>query len=98
MWKEILQLKHKHKHDVKTCKKLVCIYSNGIISFVLYLSTVSVSGKVLTKCLGLLEKLEQEDNIMVDRGFDNADILSSGVILNILASQGSKSLIKSKAN
>ena len=71
-----------YKHH-NTWKALVGVSPDGIVTFVSSLSTSRVSDKELTKCSSLLEKLEPEDNIMADRGFDIADILPSGVILNI---------------
>ena len=95
MLKEILQWKHKHKHNLIintiTLRKYFLVFnSNGIISFVLYLWTGRVSDKELTKCSHFLEKLEPEDDIIVDRGFDIADILPSGVTLIITALKGGR--------
>ena len=39
--------------------------------------------KELTKCSGLLEKLEPTDNIIAHRGFDIAHILPSRVTVNV---------------
>ena len=64
-------------------KALVGISPNGIVTFVSSLWTGRVSDKELTNCSGLLEKLETGDNIMADRGLDIADVLLSGVTLNI---------------
>ena len=50
--------------------------------------TGRVSDKELTNCSSLLEKLKLGDNIMTDRGFDIADILPSGVTLNIPTYKG----------
>ena len=46
--------------------------------------------KCVTKCSGLLEKLEPGDNIIADRGFDIADILPSGITLNIPTFNGGR--------
>ena len=64
-------------------KALVGISPNDLVTFVSSLWTGRVSDKELTKCSGLLEKLETGDNSMADRGLDIADILLSGVTLNI---------------
>ena len=37
----------------------------------------------MTKCTGLLEKLEPRDNIIAHRGLDIADIFPSGVTVNV---------------
>ena len=74
--------------DHNTWKALVGISPNGIVTFVSSLWKGRVSDKELTKCSGLLEKLEPVDNIMTDRRFDIADILPSGVTLNILPFKG----------
>ena len=71
-----------------TWKALVGISPNGTVTFVSSLWTCRVSDKEMTRCSGLLEKLEPRDNIMADRGFDIADILPSGVTLNIPPSIG----------
>ena len=70
------------KHH-NTWKALVGIPPNGTGTYISSLWTDQVSHKELTKCSGLLEKLEPRDNIMSDRGLDNADTLSYGVTLNI---------------
>ena len=69
--------------DHNNWKALVGISTNGIVTFVSSLWKGRVSDKELTKSTGLLEKLEPGDNIMVDRGFDIADILLPGVTINI---------------
>ena len=78
---------YKHRNSWKA---LVGTSPNGIVTSVLSLWTGRVSDKELTKCSGLLEKLEPGDNIMVDRGFDIADILPSGVTLNIPPFKGAR--------
>ena len=40
--------------------------------------------------MGLLEKLELGDNIVAERGFNNADVLPSGVTLNIPPFKGGR--------
>ena len=88
-----------YKHH-NTCKALVIISPNGIVTFISSLWTSQVSDKELTKYLGLPEpgdniepgpaELEPGDNIMVDRGFDIADILLSGVSLSIPPFKGGR--------
>ena len=95
MLKELLQCKHKHKHSliintITLRKALVGISPNGIVTFVSSLWTGRVLDKELTKCSGLLAKLEPGDNIMADRGFDIADISPSGVTLNIPPFKGGR--------
>ena len=63
--------------------EITCWYSpNGIVTFVSSLWTGRVSDKELTKYSGLLEKLKPGDNI-AERRFEIADILPSGVTLNV---------------
>ena len=44
----------------------------------------------MTKCSGLLEKLEPGDNIMIDSGFNIADIFPSAVTLSIPPFKGGR--------
>ena len=68
-----------HKHH-NTWKALVSISPNGTVTFVHLRWRGGVSDKELTKCSGLLKKIE-----LGDRGFNIADILSSGATFNIPA-------------
>ena len=72
-----------------TQKAIVGISPNGIVTFVSSLWTGPFSDKELTKFSGLLKKLEPGDN-MADRGFDIADVLPSGVTLNIPPFRGGR--------
>ena len=77
-----------YKHH-NTWKAPADISPKGTATFVSSsLWTGRVSDKELTNCSSLLEKLELGDNIMTDRGFDIADILPSGVTLNIRTYKG----------
>ena len=78
-----------YKHH-NTWKSLVGISPNGIVAIVSSLWTGRVSDKELTKCSGLLEKLEPGDNIMADRRFEIADILPSGATVNIPPFKGGR--------
>ena len=49
-----------------------------------------VSDKELTKCSGLIEKLEPGDKIIAHSGFDIAYILPSGITLNIPPFKGGR--------
>lgn len=63
---------------------MVGITPNGFVSFVSDLAPGRVSDKQLTFESGLLEKLEDGDSVMADRGFLIEDMLASkGVRLNI---------------
>ena len=84
-----------YKHH-NTWKALVGIFPNGIVTFVSSLWASRVSNKELTKCSGLLGKLEAGDNIMADRWFDIADILPSGVTLNIPPFKGARNQLNPK--
>ena len=67
-----------YKHR-PTWKKLVGISCNGRITFVSPLWTGQISDKELAKCSDFLEKLGLRDNIMADREFNIANILSSEI-------------------
>ena len=45
---------------------------------------------MITAKSGILEHLEDGDNLMADRGFDISDILPAGVTLNIPPFKGSR--------
>ena len=78
-----------YKHH-NTRKKYVSISLSGIAAFILSLWIGRISDKEITKCPRLLEKLEPGDNIMVNRGLNIADILPSGVTLNIPSFKGGR--------
>ena len=77
-----------YKHH-NTWKALVGISPNGLVTFVSKLWSGRVTDKMLTKESGLLDMLDYGDNVMADRGFDIADILPDGVLLNIPPFKGS---------
>ena len=66
-----------------TLKLLVGVTPNGVISFLSGLYGGRISDKELTKQCGILQKLEEGDALMADRGFDIASQLPQGVELNI---------------
>ena len=78
-----------YKHH-NTWRALNGISPAGNVTFASSIWTGRVSGKELTKCSGLLEKLEPGDNITADRRFDIADILPSGPTLNIPPFKGGR--------
>ena len=78
-----------YKHH-NTWKALVGISPNGLVTFVSKLWSGRVTDKMLTKESGLLDMLDYGDNVMADRGFDIADILPDGVLLNIPPFKGSR--------
>ena len=60
------------------------ISPSDIVTFVSNLYAGSISDKELTRCSGILEKLEPGDSAMADRGFDvQEDLALLGVGLNI---------------
>ena len=75
--KTLAQIQSNHKYH-NTRKALVGISDNGIQLL------FHLPGPLnLGKCPGLLEKLKLGDNIKVDREFGTANILPSGLTLNI---------------
>ena len=76
------QICSNYKHH-NTSKAFLGISPNGLVTFVSFLWTGRVSDKELTKCSGLLKKLESGESIMTDSGFDIVDIWTFGVTLNI---------------
>ena len=72
-----------YKHH-NTFKALVGISPGGVITFVSELWGGRVSDVLITERCGILDLIEKGDNVMADRGFDIADLLSrKGVTLNI---------------
>ena len=78
-----------YKHH-NTWKALVGISPTGCIIFVSKLWAGRVSDKELTQRSGILNFLQDGDNVMADRGFDIADILPHGVSLNIPPFKGNR--------
>eukprot|EP00795_Rhopilema_esculentum_P003906 gene3906-15222_t len=79
-----------YKHH-NTWKALVGISPTGCITFVSKLWSGRVSDKEITQKCGVLQLLENGDNIMADRGFDISNILPPGVSLNIPPFKGTRS-------
>ena len=78
-----------YKHH-NTFKALVGISPNGQVTFISKLWGGRVSDKWITKHSGILDLLDQNDNVMADRGFDIAEILPPGVSLNLPPFKGSR--------
>jgi hypothetical protein len=68
-----------------TAKGLLGIAPTGYPCFVSKLYAGRMSDKKITHDCGILDLLEEGDQIMADRGFDIADDLPAGVTLNITA-------------
>ena len=67
-------------------------FSNwAVLLFVSKLWSGRVSDKEITRKCGVLDLLDDGDNVMADRGFDVADILPAGVTLNIPPFKGNRS-------
>ncbi|CAH3136714.1 unnamed protein product [Porites lobata] len=65
-------------------KALVGITPTGYFSFVSKLWTGNVSDRYITERSGLLDKLEEGDSVMADKGFNIRDLLTrKKVALNI---------------
>ena len=70
--------------NTNTLEALVGIVPKGGISFVSTLYGGSISDKELTARSGLIDKLQRNDVIMADRGFNISDLLvSKGVRVNV---------------
>ena len=69
---------------------MIGISPTGCITFVSKLWSGRVSDKEITAKSGILKLLEEDDNLMADRGFDISDILPAGMTLNIPPSKGSR--------
>ncbi|XP_070575355.1 uncharacterized protein [Ptychodera flava] len=84
-----------YKHH-NTWKVLVGISPNGQVIFVSDLWGGRVSDYRITRDCGILEKLDEGDNIMADRGFEIRDILPPGITLNIPPFKGDRAQLSSK--
>ena len=84
-----------YKHH-NTWKALVGISPAGCITFVSKLWSGRVSDKELTIRSGVLNLLEDGDNIMADRSFDMGDVLPPGITLNIPPFKGTRSQLSSQ--
>lgn len=71
-----------YKHH-NTFKFLVGCTPNGTVSFISELWGGRSSDKIITEKSGLLDLLQEGDNVMADRGFDIDHMLPEGVTLNI---------------
>lgn len=70
--------------QLNTTKALVGISPTGYFTFVSKLWTGNVSDRYITEKSGLLEKLEEGDSVMADKGFNIRDLLTrKKVALNI---------------
>lgn len=66
-----------------SCKALIGVAPNGVITYCSPLFLGSTSDKAITAQCGLLEHLEAGDMIMADKGFLISDLLPEGVSVNI---------------
>ena len=81
---EAQQLTFSSYKNTNTLKALVGIVPKGGISFVSTLFGGSISDKELTARSGLIDKLQRNDVIMVDHGFNISDLLvNKGVRVNV---------------
>ncbi|KXJ06510.1 hypothetical protein AC249_AIPGENE1155 [Exaiptasia diaphana] len=81
---EAQQLTFSSYKNANTLKALVGIVPKGGISFVSTLFGGSISDKELTEKSGLIDKLQRNDVIMADRGFNISNLLAEkGVKVNI---------------
>ena len=71
-----------YKHH-NTWKLLVGVTPNGQVTFLSDLWGGRVSDKQITRESGVLDLLQEGDNVMVDRGFDISAIVPAGVTVNI---------------
>ena len=78
---------YKNRH---TLKLLIGFTPNGALPVVSKVYGGCISDKELTKSCGLLEKLQPEDTIMADRGFDLDDCLPDRVKFNVPQFLGSR--------
>ena len=63
------------KHDQNTWKKLICITPAGAISFISRSYGGAALDRFITENCGLLDKLNEGDNIMADKRFNISDLL-----------------------
>lgn len=71
-----------YKHRI-TLKCLVAIAPNGTIVYLSDLYPGSASDRMIVQNCGILNKLEEGDTILADKGFLIGDLLPKGVSLNI---------------
>lgn len=70
--------------DHPTFKLLVSCDENDLVNFISEAFVGSISHREIFIKSGLIDKLETEDAVMADKGFDISDLLESkGVLLNI---------------
>lgn len=71
---------YKHRN---TCKGLVGVAPNGVVTYVSPLYPGSTSDKKIVKDCGILDQLEAGDLVLADKGFLIRDIMPAGVSINI---------------
>lgn len=71
---------YKHRN---TCKGLVGVAPNGVVTFVSVLYPGSTSDKKIVSDCGILDLLEPGDLVLADKGFLIKDIMPPGVNVNI---------------
>nr|CAH7713592.1 unnamed protein product [Callosobruchus chinensis] len=71
---------YKHRN---TCKGLVGVAPNGVVTYVSCLYPGSTSDKKIVKDCGILDQLEAGDLVLADKGFLIKDLMPAGVAINI---------------